>query len=231
MATKYTRIDINQDDIDRATRNNSGRCVVATAIARSIEGARKVSIDLQTIRFTVGDERYIYLTPPAASGYVVAFDAGDTLHPFAFRLSENHRVIARNDKLTPAAKARNRTRTRAFRAVKEMESAKDAAQETATPEAAKIAQARVKLAEAKAAEAIKEKAEVDKQMAGEPWWEPDTTPDPDTGQPKRYRPPQAYRRAVRTYGSRQLRINQKTRQTAEEKAARGAVTAAYDEYA
>ena len=133
MASKFTRIDVTQADIDRATRNNSGRCVVATSIARSIEGARKVSIDLQTIRFSVGDERYIYLTPPAASGYVVAFDAGDTLHPFAFRLSESHRVIARNDKTTPAARERNRTRTQVRRATQKAESARKAAPGSSDP--------------------------------------------------------------------------------------------------
>lgn len=85
-------IEVTQADIDRARRQDSYRCVVVQAIARTVPNAHGITVDTQTIRFTVDGERRQYLTPAGAAMYVVAFDAGDKLEPFRFRITNPRRV-------------------------------------------------------------------------------------------------------------------------------------------
>ena len=188
-----------------------------------------VSTDVQTIRFTVDGERRIYLTPPAAVGYVVAFDRGDDLHPFAFRLSENYRVSARQDKATPAKLERMRARAAAVKAEKKAATAKAKAATETDPARAAVAKQDAAAAERAAEQATAKKAETDAATAGVPKYVPDLTPDPDTGRRKRQAPPRTYKQATRSYGHRQMAINQAP-DTPDERAARGAVTAEYDRY-
>jgi hypothetical protein len=224
MSTKYTTINVTQRDIDRALRKNSSKCVVATAIAGSVEGARRVSIDMQTVRFTVGDERFVYLTPPAAAGYVVAFDAGEPIHPFAFRLSEDHRVSVRSDRHTDASKERARARGAAKAAAAKAEKARAAAAATDDP----LDRALAERAEEQAEAAAQADIETKERLDGQPHVEPDLTPDPDTGKRKRKPPPLAHKTVAREYGYRVLRINQADD---DDREARRGVTAAYDVYA
>jgi hypothetical protein len=79
MARVRYAVDVTQEDIDRAKRNDSYRCVVVQALARTIPQASSIRVDTQTIRFRVGDERLQYLTPNSAAQYVVDFDAGDKI--------------------------------------------------------------------------------------------------------------------------------------------------------
>jgi hypothetical protein len=227
--TKYTTIEVTQADIDKAIRKNSARCVVATAVARSIPGASHVDVDLQTVRFTVDGERRIYLTPPGAAGYVVGFDAGDPIHPFGFRLSEAHRVSVRQDKHTPASKERNRATMAVKRAKKKAARAQERLElELAKPEPDPVdvaaAEAHAKQADKAIAKAAKAHAETQKRLTGEPHYEPDMTPDPDTGSRRRKPPARAFRNNTRTYGGRTLRINQ-DKPTPENVAARESVMA------
>jgi len=90
------KVDVTAEDIERAHRNDSYRCVVAEAIARGYPDAYNVEVDTQTIRFTTDKgERIIYVTPPAVMGYVIAFDAGEAIEPFSFTLREPHRMKRR----------------------------------------------------------------------------------------------------------------------------------------
>lgn len=73
---RYT-FSTTQADIDQGVRDSSAHCIVATALGRQIPEATRISVDAQTIRFSVGDERLVYLTPPTVGAYVIAFDAGD----------------------------------------------------------------------------------------------------------------------------------------------------------
>jgi len=84
--SKY--IEVLQEDIDRAIANCSNRCAVAEAIRRYYPTAVRMRVDLATIRFTLPEKqkRYIYLTPAKAQEYIIAFDAGEKLEPFSFRL-------------------------------------------------------------------------------------------------------------------------------------------------
>ena|SRR5215831_3564918 len=109
----YRTISITDKDIEKAHRNNSYKCVVAQAIARTIPDAHHIEVDTQTIRFTDRHERKAYLTPYAVQGYVVAFDAGDHIEPFSFQLRKP--VPVRQPKLTSSGKLAHQARVRARR--------------------------------------------------------------------------------------------------------------------
>lgn len=103
MARKLYKIEVTDLDIQQAIRNDSYRCVVAQAIARTIPEATRILVDLQTIRFTLDDHRLQYLTGTEVASYVVGFDAGDPIEPFAFTLRKP-RVTRRSRKTgDPAA--------------------------------------------------------------------------------------------------------------------------------
>lgn len=83
---KQIKVIVTEDDIKRAHKNDSYHCVVAQAVARAVKTATNIDVDMQTIRMSVGSERLKYLTPYAVQGYIVAFDAGEKIEPFAFQL-------------------------------------------------------------------------------------------------------------------------------------------------
>lgn len=115
MKTRF-KVNVLEEDIERASRNDSLRCVVVQAIARTLPEASGIQVDTQTIRFRVGDKRYQYLTPPAAAQYVVDFDAGDVIHPFNFQLRDPREVQVQHR--TPEGyliQAENRRRRKAAR--------------------------------------------------------------------------------------------------------------------
>jgi hypothetical protein len=108
------RIDVTERDIERARRNDSYLCVVAQAIARTIPDATRIEVDTQAIRFSLGDERYVYLTPPSVQWYVFRFDAGDPLEPFRFQIDRPQ--ISKRVQRTEAGKAVQRAVNTARRA-------------------------------------------------------------------------------------------------------------------
>lgn len=81
-------LDVTQEDIDNAMHRESNRCAIADCITRTIPGASRVLVDLQTIRFTVDGERRTYFTPRPAAQYLVLFDAGRTTGPKRFVLDK-----------------------------------------------------------------------------------------------------------------------------------------------
>jgi hypothetical protein len=88
-------VNVTQENIDRAVKNCSSRCAVADAIKDAVPKAVRIRVDMQTIRWTdpVKQVRYIYLTPARAQQYIIAFDAGDKIQPFQFRLDTNSRQV------------------------------------------------------------------------------------------------------------------------------------------
>jgi hypothetical protein len=60
--------------------------MVAEAIRRQVSDDHHVEVDVQTVRWSDKNGRHVFLTPYEVAGYVIAFDNGDTMHPFAFRL-------------------------------------------------------------------------------------------------------------------------------------------------
>lgn len=93
------RIKITEDIIDRSVRSNSSHCMIADAVREQIKDANYVSVDLQTIRFSVGDERFIYFTPRTAQLALIRFDQGDEdIEPFTFSLGRPTQIVQRHVK-------------------------------------------------------------------------------------------------------------------------------------
>ena len=87
-------------------------CIVAQAIARQIPNARRIEVDIQTIRWSDENGRHVFLTPYAAAGYVVAFDAGEDLHPFRFQLRDSVPSVQKRAVTTPRRRPAKKSRER-----------------------------------------------------------------------------------------------------------------------
>jgi len=184
------RIHVTADDIAKAEREKTMKCVVARAIARSVPGATRVEVDLQSIRWTTKEgDRWIYLTPPVVQGYVIDFDAGESIEPFMFALDSRHRLpAARKYKSTPAGKAVDKARHTNASAQKKLARATGASRKAASEEAER---AEVNLATVRAAY----KGAVRRERVN------------DSTRPAL---PRLHKSGGRWFGVRQLRANQDT---------------------
>lgn len=193
-------VHVTQADIDRAVTKSSSRCVAARAIARTIPNASCIGVDVQTVRFTVEGERQVYLCPPVVAGYVVAFDAGETIHPFSFRLLANQMVPVQVRKSTPAGKKKNATRAKVRYTTANVTKAQKAVV-TAPPAKKADAKKALAAAQTKQLTAKEERQNVIAAYKGQASTQPVD---------KNLRPtiPQVFKRNTRSYGMRQLRINQ-----------------------
>jgi hypothetical protein len=83
------KITVTKRHIETACQRNSHHCMIADAIADSVDGAKFILVDLQSIRWTDKrvKQRYVYLTPPSAQEAIIAFDRGKRCKPFVFALS------------------------------------------------------------------------------------------------------------------------------------------------
>jgi hypothetical protein len=196
----YRNIEVIQADIDKADPKKSGRCVVATAIARTIPDAHRIEVDVQTVRFTQNGERYVYVTPYPVSGYVVAFDAGEPIHPFRFRLNEASRVGMKRQTRTKAGKAvaaaESKVRDRKKKVEKLARAAKDPAVLTPSRAERQLAAERVDEAEAARASVMAAYGEQQQYEHG----------------PGERKPParSVYKTGRREYGQRRMAINRIT---------------------
>lgn len=68
-------------------RSNAYKCMVSRGVAATIPNATHIESDIQTVRFSMGKWRYVFLTPRKIQDYFVNFDAGDEIKPFDFRLA------------------------------------------------------------------------------------------------------------------------------------------------
>src|SRR5262245_33861326 len=184
-------VEVTPADIERAQKNDSYKCVVAQAIARTVPDATQIDVDTQTIRMTRGDERWLYLTPYAVQGYVVAFDAGEAIESFSFQLRNPDRRPRR--KSTAAGKEADRRRTQAKAAAKKSVSVK--AHERAAPGEKRAPQAEASREEINAA-ARAAYAAARREQPDEPF---------STG--FTHRTPRVFKTKRRAYGNRLLRIN------------------------
>ena len=90
------RISIAQRHIDNAEKKNSHRCAIADSIKECVPDAKFISVDLQSIRFSILDEtryreegvgvRYFYFTPTLAQMAILKFDQGKRLRPLTFTM-------------------------------------------------------------------------------------------------------------------------------------------------
>lgn len=178
-------IEVTESDIERAHRSDSYKCVVAQAVARTVTDATRIEVDTQTIRFTRGTgERWLYLTPYAVQGYVIAFDAGDDIEPFTFQLRDPKRIARK--RVTEAGRAVQRETKKARRAQTGPTPVKQVT--TPTEEGSVVTSTSADLEAVKAAYAGAKKTESD--GGG------------------RKAPPRVFKQKKRMYGHRLLRINQ-----------------------
>lgn len=194
---KFTHIEVTPADIKRADPKKSGRCVVATAIARAIPDASRIEVDVQTVRFTRGQERFVYVTPYQVTGYVVAFDAGEEIHPFTFRLNETVRVPMKSRGYTEAGKALKRAKVKTQRAA-----AKVAALESVAADPAQRSPSRAVRQEAhRGLEDARTEAEAVTAAYA------DQTKQPIVTDGVRMPPRRVFKTSSREYGHRRLAIN------------------------
>ena len=215
--TKTTKsrfdISVTQTDIDRAFQSNSAKCVVVQAIARTLPEAHRIEVDTQTVRFTIGDERYAYLTPYSVTGYVIGFDAGDKITPFTFRLYQDQRVPIRRRTRTPAGSHIATANDRVKRATRKVQTSQQKLTETLSqldtkltdpdlppPSPDEIRKVRAEVTAAKAEEKLAKAANDSARAAyGN---EPQSTSNGQRQQPR------VFKTNRREYGHRALRINQ-----------------------
>lgn len=82
------KLDISNELMKEAIQKDSSHCMIAEAVLTAFPEAKKISVDLATIRFTDNKKRlrYTYLTPRIAQVALVNFDQGRLPEPFAFEL-------------------------------------------------------------------------------------------------------------------------------------------------
>ena len=98
-----------------------------SALARTRADAHHVETHQQTIRFTEDGRRWSYETPWQVAQYVVDFDAGDEIKPFAFRLDPSRCVEIQRRVRTPEGKRAHDAAQRQRRAGKTVRKRKAAA--------------------------------------------------------------------------------------------------------
>jgi len=161
------RIRVTQDIIDNAIRGNSRHCMVADAIRAAGIKATRVTVDVNLLRFTerVGDEtiRWGYITPVRVQNYIVAFDAGDTIEPFAFDLKSDMRVpLSRQIHTTTGGGAQHTAKVTRSNARNNL--AKVEADPESTPAQVEVAREKVAAAERRVAETTARLAETGEQV-------------------------------------------------------------------
>lgn len=198
------RIQVNEADIAKAEKNNSMRCVVAQAIARTLPDATRIDVDTQSIRWSREGERFVYMTPYSVQGYVVAFDAGEPIQPFTFALDSRKRVPVQTARKTEAGKAigkaRKQERSAAKRAEKLERTAKKATLPPPSPGEVKAAKALLPDARQAATEATADVAKVTAAYEGAVQMRRE-------GEGRVAAPPRVTKSSERHYGMRTLRVN------------------------
>jgi hypothetical protein len=185
-------VEVTEQDIAKAHINDSYKCVVSQAIARTVPTATNIETDTQTVRFTVDGERRVYLCPYAVAGYVIAFDAGDPIEPFSFQLREPR--IKKRKLNTESGKIATRAATRARRAAVKAPVSEDSPTQSDDP---------AKAAKAAYAQARAEHPGPVRKTVGE--------------EGTNFSPPRVWKKKRRSYGHRLLRINRLPGDTAESK--------------
>ena len=111
------KVMITKEAIQAAQQRNSSHCMIADAIKAQYPHLTRISVDIQTIRFTDlhKGERYIHLTPRVAQEGVVKFDQGVPQEAFSFILPKNPSQIIQagaNSKSKSKRKVRDTARAR-----------------------------------------------------------------------------------------------------------------------
>lgn len=206
-----TTYEVTQVEIDRGLRNNSSRCAVAQTLIRLIPEAKRVEVDMQTIRWTQNGERIVFITPYAVQDYLIAFDAGDELQPFKFKLDSEQRMTSPLLKRNKAAQKIDGAGSKVSyrkRRVQELEQkVTEAKAEHKPPTQVKAVQAQVKAAKVAVQEAQQELMEVQKAEGAEA---ERTFDNATTDRPRPVKRVGTTNRktSTRYFGRRMMRVNQ-----------------------
>jgi hypothetical protein len=85
-APKIPLVEITEEIIEKSTRRDSSHCMISDGIAAAVPAAKFIHVDIQTIRFSLGEFRYTYLTPRKGQVELIRFDQGEKIEPFSFQL-------------------------------------------------------------------------------------------------------------------------------------------------
>lgn len=85
-------VNVTAEVMELSRDRDSSHCMVAMAVKDAMPKATSISVDLQTIRFSLPDKRlrYTYLTPRVAQLAIIQFDQGKMPEPFSFKLAGAH---------------------------------------------------------------------------------------------------------------------------------------------
>lgn len=107
------RINITPEILKGAQYKDSAHCMIADAVKEARPDARRVSVDTQTIRFTEGDRRYVYLTPRIAQVSIVRFDHAIMQDPWGVWLANGQSAEAQTAKVRRTDRTPGQKRKRA----------------------------------------------------------------------------------------------------------------------
>lgn len=99
--------EVTKEILATARIADSSHCMSAAAVLAARPNAFKISVDLQTIRFSdrIRRLRFIYLTPRLVQQAIVLWDQGQKVEPFSFRLTGGHvTTMFKNRKLLAGIK-------------------------------------------------------------------------------------------------------------------------------
>jgi hypothetical protein len=90
---KKMKVAVAQDDIDKAIRGNTRKCMIERSIERDYPTLKNVVIEKNTVRFTDPDRNVIYTfdMAPVGRAAILMWDDGGHIAPFAFTL--RHPVV------------------------------------------------------------------------------------------------------------------------------------------
>lgn len=86
--TPTVDLNVTQEVIDESIQRDSSHCMIAEAVRLAVPTAQRISVDLQTIRFSDPDRnlRYTYLTPRTAQVALINYDQGRKPEAFSIQL-------------------------------------------------------------------------------------------------------------------------------------------------
>lgn len=80
-------VRVTEEDIKTAVAANQFNCAIVCAIQRRYPKAKRVRVNKDTIAFSIGEERFLYPTPPAAVESIIEpLDTGGKPEPGLVRL-------------------------------------------------------------------------------------------------------------------------------------------------
>src|SRR5262245_50966418 len=86
-------LSVTKEDAELAIRRNSKSCMVAEAIKRQKPEWKNPHVDVQTIRFTLGEKRYVFFTPKICQESITQFEFGIKPTPFRFKLQDPCQIL------------------------------------------------------------------------------------------------------------------------------------------